>query len=60
MRFGVKGEWSQPRVRQVQFQGISGREVGQFQYGSRQVVVSPPEFSSGELVFPYAEALTAK
>ncbi|MFJ8600831.1 amino acid ABC transporter substrate-binding protein [Streptomyces shenzhenensis] len=60
VRFGVKGEWSQPRVLQVQFQGISGHEVGQFQNGSRQIVVSPPESSSGELIFPYTEALTAE
>ncbi|MFG2886263.1 amino acid ABC transporter substrate-binding protein [Streptomyces sp. NPDC048297] len=60
VRFGVKGEWSQPRVLQVQFQGISGHEVGQFQNGSRQIVVSPPESSSGEFVFPYAQALTAE
>ncbi|MDT0549397.1 MULTISPECIES: amino acid ABC transporter substrate-binding protein [Streptomyces] len=60
VRFGVKGEWLQPRVLQVQFQGISGHEVGQFQNGSRQIVVSPPESSSGDLSFPYAEALTAE
>ncbi|MGW4731129.1 amino acid ABC transporter substrate-binding protein [Streptomyces shenzhenensis] len=60
VRFGVKGEWSQPRVLQVQFQGISGHDVGQFRNGSRQIVVSPPESSSGELIFPYAEALTAE
>ncbi|WUK34426.1 amino acid ABC transporter substrate-binding protein [Streptomyces sp. NBC_00370] len=58
VRFGTKGEWSQPRVLQVQFQGISDHEVGQFRNGSRQIVVSPPESSSGELIFPYAEALT--
>ncbi|GAA2116941.1 hypothetical protein [Actinomadura alba] len=60
VRFGVKGEWSEPRVLQVQFQGISGHEVGQFRNGSRQIVVSPPESSSGEFVFPYAETLTAE
>ncbi|MGP4011992.1 amino acid ABC transporter substrate-binding protein [Streptomyces sp. 4N124] len=60
VRFGVRGEWPQPRVLQVQFQGISGHEVGQFQNGSRQIVVSPPESSSGTLIFPYAEALTAE
>ncbi|WP_277816800.1 amino acid ABC transporter substrate-binding protein [Streptomyces sp. AcH 505] len=60
VRFGTKGEWSQPRVLQVQFQGISDHEVGQFRNGSRQIVVSPPESSSGELIFPYAEALTAE
>ncbi|MFE2444583.1 hypothetical protein ACWDHW_03755 [Streptomyces melanosporofaciens] len=60
VRFGVKGEWPQPRFLQVQFQGISGHELGQFQNGSRQIVVSPPDSSSGDLIFPYAEPLTAE
>jgi branched-chain amino acid transport system substrate-binding protein len=55
--FGVNGEWAEPRVLQVQFQGITGHGVDQFQTGSRQIVVSPPDFASGELRFPYAEAL---
>jgi branched-chain amino acid transport system substrate-binding protein len=57
VKFGVNGEWAEPRVLQVQFQGISGHELGQFQSGSRQIVVSPPNFASGELRFPYTEAL---
>ena len=60
VRFGVKGEWAQPRVLQVQFQGISGHEIGQFRNGSRQIVVAPPDFRSGPLTFPYAEALGAE
>jgi branched-chain amino acid transport system substrate-binding protein len=59
IRFGAKGEWAEPRVLQVQFQGISGHDVEQFRNGSRQVVVSPPSFVSGKPVFPYAEALSA-
>jgi branched-chain amino acid transport system substrate-binding protein len=59
IRFGAKGEWAEPRVLQVQFQGISGHEVGQFRNGSRQIVVSPPNFISGEFRFPYAEAFSA-
>jgi branched-chain amino acid transport system substrate-binding protein len=54
MRFGVNGEWAEPRVLQVQFQGIRGHEVDQFQNGSRQIVVSPPDFISGGFDFPYA------
>lgn len=54
IRFGVNGEWAEPRVLQVQFQGISGHEVAQFRNGSRQIVVSPPNFISGRLGFPCA------
>ena len=59
IRFGVNGEWAEPRVLQVQFQGISGRELGQFRNGSRQIVVSPPNFASGALRYPYAEAVSS-
>jgi len=58
IKFGTKGEWAEPRVLQVQFQGISGHEVGQFRNGSRQIVVSPPNFTSGGFRFPYAEAFS--
>ena len=60
IRFGVNGEWAEPRVLQVQFQGISGHDVSQFRNGSRQIVVSPSNFVSGKLGYPYAEALSAK
>ena len=58
IKFGSNGEWAKPRVLQVQFQGISGHEVDQFRTRSRQIVLSPPEFASGRLLFPYAKALT--
>jgi branched-chain amino acid transport system substrate-binding protein len=58
--FGVNGEWAEPRVLQVQFQGISGHEVDQFQSGSRQIVVTPSNFASGEVSFPYAVALLSE
>ncbi|MBC8141398.1 MAG: amino acid ABC transporter substrate-binding protein [Armatimonadetes bacterium] len=56
IKFGVRGEWAEPRVLQVQFQGISGHDAEQFRNGSRQIVVSPPNFTSGGFSFPYAEA----
>jgi branched-chain amino acid transport system substrate-binding protein len=52
IRFGANGEWAEPRVLQVQFQGISGHDVEQFRNGSRQIVVSPPNLTSGRLRFP--------
>jgi branched-chain amino acid transport system substrate-binding protein len=55
--FGENGEWAHPRVVQVQFQGIDNHDVEQFRDGSKQVVVSPSAFSSGDLIFPYAAAL---
>ncbi|MCV7061633.1 amino acid ABC transporter substrate-binding protein [Mycolicibacterium vaccae] len=60
VRFGANGEWAQPRVLQVQFRGISGHDAAQFRDGSRQVVVAPRNVSSGDLDFPYAEAVPSK
>jgi hypothetical protein len=57
VRFGKNGEWAQPRVLQVQFRDVAGHEADQFKDGSRQVVVSPSRLASGQLIFPYAEAL---
>jgi branched-chain amino acid transport system substrate-binding protein len=51
--FGKKGEWSTPRVLQVQFRGIVDHEVEQFRDGSRQIIVSPPSLASSQLRFPY-------
>jgi branched-chain amino acid transport system substrate-binding protein len=57
VKFGRNGEWEHPRVLQVQFRGIAGHEADQFMDGSRQVVVAPGAMASGQLIFPYAEAL---
>jgi branched-chain amino acid transport system substrate-binding protein len=40
----------------VQFQGIKGNDVGQFKDISTQVVVTPPEYASGNVIYPYEKA----
>jgi hypothetical protein len=57
VKFGKNGEWADPRVLQLQFQGIAGHEADQFKDGSRQAVVAPNSMASGRLIFPHAEAL---
>ena len=52
IEFGDNGEWSRPRVLQVQFQGIVGADIEQFRDGSRQTLIWPPELASGKLQFP--------
>src|ERR1700737_4009062 len=47
VKFGAKGEWAQSRVLQVQFQNVKSNAVDQFKDVSTQVVVSPPEYQSG-------------
>ncbi len=56
VKFGAKGEWAQSRVLQVQFQNVKGNDVGQFKDMSTQIVVTPTEYASGKLVYPYEKA----
>jgi branched-chain amino acid transport system substrate-binding protein len=57
VEFGKKGEWSRPRVVQVQFHGIVGASIEQFRDGSRQTIVWPTELASGHIQFPYAQSI---
>jgi len=56
IKFGEQGEWTTPRIICIQFQGIAGNDIGQFKDWSRQVVVYPNEFKSGNLIYPFAKA----
>ena len=56
VQFGRQGEWAQARVLQVQFQHIKGNDIGQFKDTSTQVVVTPAEYKSGDVIYPYANA----
>jgi len=54
--FGPQGEWAESRVLQVQFQHIKGNDVGQFRDLSTQVVLTPAQYKSGEMIYPYEKA----
>ncbi len=56
VKFGKDGEWAQSRVLQVQFQNIKGNDVGQFKGISTQVVLTPTEYESGNVIYPYEKA----
>jgi len=51
--FDEGGEWTEPRVVQVQFQNISNNDVDTFRDSQVQVVVSPPEYVSGDFIYPW-------
>jgi branched-chain amino acid transport system substrate-binding protein len=52
IKFGDNGEWTTPRIICIQFQGITGHDLDQFKDWSHQVVVYPPQYKSGQLVYP--------
>lgn len=56
IKFGAGGEWTTPRIICLQFQGVTGNDIGQFTDWKRQVVVYPKEFKSGELIYPFEKA----
>jgi branched-chain amino acid transport system substrate-binding protein len=56
VKFGKGGEWAESRVLQVQFQNVKGNDVGQFKDISTQVVVSPAQYESGKVIYPYEKA----
>jgi branched-chain amino acid transport system substrate-binding protein len=55
VKFGKWGEWAESRVLQVQFQNIKGNDVAQFKGTSTQVVVSPPDYASGKVAYPFGK-----
>lgn len=56
IKFGPNGEWTQPRVLAVQFHGIKGHGLKQFEMGRTETVLWPDSLKSGELRYPYQDA----
>ncbi len=56
VKFGSNGEWAEPRVVQVQFHDIKGNDLEQFRSMDTQTVVTPAEYASGQLIYPYTAA----
>ena len=60
VKFSRSGEWSVPRVLQVQFRDIHSNDPAEFKDPRTRVVLSPGELASGELIYPYAAAKRAQ
>jgi branched-chain amino acid transport system substrate-binding protein len=56
VKFGKLGEWEKERTIVVQFQNIKGNTVDEFRDPSKEVILYPPEYKSGDVVYPYANA----
>jgi branched-chain amino acid transport system substrate-binding protein len=54
--FGRDGEWAKPRQFTTQFQNVTGHDVDQFRDTTRQVVLWPAEFKTGDMIYPYSAA----
>lgn len=53
VKFDKMGEWSQERLLLVQYQNISGNGLDQFKKPGTQPVLYPPQYKSGNLVYPF-------
>ena len=54
-RNAPNGEWKNPRVLWVQYEGVKGNGLEQFKKRGTQVIAYPAELASGKLQFPYSE-----
>lgn len=53
IKFAPGGEWAEPRFLLVQYRGIAGNDVKQFEQVGKQVIIYPPKYKSGDLVVPF-------
>src|SRR5919109_311779 len=54
VKFGAKGEWAEDRMLLVQFQNIKSNSIDEFRDLSTEVIIDPPQYKSGNLIYPYA------
>jgi branched-chain amino acid transport system substrate-binding protein len=54
--FGKDGEWAKARQLTTQFQNVEPGNLEQFRTGSKQPVLWPTEYKSGDFIYPYEKA----
>jgi branched-chain amino acid transport system substrate-binding protein len=52
IKFGADGEWTEPRMLTVQFRGLRGQGMDQFNNPSAEIILHPPQYRTGELRHP--------
>jgi branched-chain amino acid transport system substrate-binding protein len=56
VKFGKQGEWAEERTLAAQFQNIKGNTIDDIRDLSKEVIVYPPKFKTGEVIYPYEKA----
>ncbi len=51
--FEKDGEWSKPRVLEIQWQGIKSNSLDQFKDTKIEPILEPPEYKTGTVIAPY-------
>ena len=58
VKFGLQGEWAEERTLAAQFQNIKSNSIDEFRDPSKETIIFPPQFKSGDVVYPYEKALS--
>jgi branched-chain amino acid transport system substrate-binding protein len=53
IKFGARGEWTEPRLLLVQYRGIQGNDVEQFKQAGKAVILYPAQYKSADLMVPF-------
>ena len=53
IKFNEEGEWAEPQVLAVQFQGVSGNGIDQFKDAKTEVILWPKKYATGKIIYPY-------
>jgi branched-chain amino acid transport system substrate-binding protein len=53
--FGDDGEWAKSRMFFTQFQNVLPNNLDQFRDGSKQIILSPSEYKTGDMIYPYSK-----
>ena len=53
IKYNAEGEWQEPQVMAVQFQGITGNGIDQFRDPKTEVILWPTKYKTGDIVYPY-------
>jgi branched-chain amino acid transport system substrate-binding protein len=56
VKFGKGGEWEKGRMLQVQYHGIKSGDLEQFRGMETQTVLTPPQYKTGDVIYPYEKA----
>jgi branched-chain amino acid transport system substrate-binding protein len=54
--YGKDGEWKETRQYLTQFQNVEPNNVDQFRDGSKQPILYPPQYKTGDVIYPYVDA----
>jgi branched-chain amino acid transport system substrate-binding protein len=57
VKFGERGEWVEERNLLAQFQNVKSNTVDEFRDLKTEVIVYPPQFKTGEVIYPYEDAI---